>query len=90
MTRRCACVKANVKCSVACHGGKNQDNTPDCPNISSIIMRTQRGFRVRDRDDDNDDGGKRRRRNTAGRWASSKGNDLTEMGPNKGKRGTKE
>ena len=34
-TRRCACVKANTKCSIACHGGTNQDYTPDCPNISS-------------------------------------------------------
>ena len=49
-TRRCACVKAEAKCSIACHGGTNQDNTPDCPNISSMTIRTQRGHRVRDRD----------------------------------------
>ena len=35
MTRRCACVKAGVKCSVACHGGKNIYDGPTYPNISS-------------------------------------------------------
>lgn len=70
-TRRCACFKANVKCSIACHGGKDQDNIPDCPNISSMQMRTQKGHRTRDQGDGDDDSGKKRgkrlRKDTAGR-----------------------
>ncbi len=82
-TRRCACVKAEAKCSIACHGGTNQDNTPDCPNISSMAMRTQRGHRTRDRDQIAKEA-KRQRRNTAGRWVASKGNDLANEGGSKG------
>ena len=37
------CVKAQAKCSTACHGRTNQDNIPDCPNISSVVARIQRG-----------------------------------------------
>ena len=66
------------KCSIACHGGTNQDNTPDCPNISSMNMRTQRGHRVRDREQEEKEA-KRQRRNTAGRWIASKGNDLVDI-----------
>ena len=69
-TNRCACIKANAKCSIACHGGKNRHDTdPDCPNISSIQTRTQKGHRQRG----DDPGSKRQRRNTAGRWLDSKG-----------------
>lgn len=74
-TRRCACIKAEAKCSVACHGGSNQDNMPDCPNISSITMRTQRGHRTRNRDNEAQEA-KRQRRNRAGQWIASKGRDL--------------
>ena len=80
-TRRCACVKAEAKCSIACHGGTNQDNTPDCPNISSMTMRTQRGHRVRNRDQENKDA-KRQRRNTGGRWVATKGNELIDNSEN--------
>lgn len=76
-TRRCACVKAEAKCSIACHGGTNQDNTPDCPNISSMTTRTQRGHRIRDRDHMTKEA-KRQRRNTAGRWVASKGRELID------------
>ena len=41
-TRRCACAKANTECFVACHGAGNKDCLSDCPNISSMEMRTQR------------------------------------------------
>ena len=47
-TRRCACMKAKAKCLIACHEGINQDNTSDCPNISAMSVRTQRGHRTRD------------------------------------------
>ena len=43
-TRRYACVEAEVKCLIAYHDGKNQDNLSDGPNISSTIMRTQQGL----------------------------------------------
>ena len=81
-TRRCACIKAGTKCSIACHGGTNQDNTPDCPNISSMATRTQRGLRFRDKDSDKE--AKRQRRNTAGRWVASKGNGLAGDGDDVG------
>ena len=71
-TRRCACVKAEAKCSIACHGGTNQDNTPDCPNISAMSVRTQRGHRTRDVASE----AKRQRRDKAGHWIASKGNDM--------------
>ena len=61
-TRRCACVKAEAKCSIAYHGGTNQDNTPDCPNISAMSVRTQRGHRTRDVVNE----AKRQRRDKAG------------------------
>lgn len=52
---------------------RNQDNTPECPNISSMAMRTQQGHRKRNRDDKE---AKRQRRNSAGGWAASKGVNL--------------
>ena len=73
-TRRCPCVKAEAKCSIACHGGTNQDNTPDCPNISAPRMRTQRGHRTRDAANK----AKRQRRDKAGHWIASKGNDMVD------------
>ena len=81
-TRRCACFKVGTKCSIACHGGTNQDNTPDCPNISSMATRTQRGLRTRDNDGDKE--AKRQRRTKSGRWVASKGNDLAGNGDNMG------
>ena len=41
-------MKAEVKCLIICHRGTNQDNTPNCPNILAISIRTQRGYRIRD------------------------------------------
>ncbi len=90
-TRRCACVKAEVKCFIACHGGTNQDNTPDCSNISSMTMRTQRGHKIRDTEKEKREG-KRQRRNSAERWAASKGNNLVntkERGSKGGNKGDK-
>ena len=87
-TRRCACYKANAKCSIACHGGKDQDNMPECPNISSMTMRTQRGHRTRDQEVGNKEA-KRQRRNTAGRWAASKGSNLVDGKGNAGSRASK-
>ena len=86
-TRRCACVKAEAKCSIACHGGTNQDNTPDCPNISTMAMRTQRGHRTRDEESRMKET-KRQRRDRSGQWIASKGNELVENGGNS-RRGTK-
>ena len=77
-TRRCACVKAEAKCSIACHGGINQDSTPNYPNISTMAMRTQRGHRTRDQTKE----AKRQRRDKAGQWIASKGNDM--MNDNEG------
>ena len=37
---RYACIKAEVKCSIAYHGDKNQDDIPDCPNILSMTTRS--------------------------------------------------
>lgn len=88
-TRPCACVKAEAKCSIACHGGVNQDKTPDCPNISSMRMRTQRGHRTRDQDQGGKEA-KRQRRNRAGKWVASKGNDLVDNGGSSSRRGTRE
>ncbi len=82
-TRRCACFKAEAKCAIACHGGRDQDNTPDCSNISTMVMRIQRGHRVRDQDQEKE--AKRQRRNTAGRWVASKGNDLVDSSKGKKK-----
>lgn len=49
--RRCACIKADVKCSVACDGGKSgKDNDTECPNIAAPTMRTQKRLRVREND----------------------------------------
>lgn len=71
-TRRCACFKAGAKCSIDCHGGKNQDEIPDCPNISTMDKRTQKGHRQRDSRQEKQQE-KRRRRDEAGRWIQSKG-----------------
>lgn len=50
-TRRCACIKGGVKCSVACHGGKSgKDNDINCPNIAAPTMRTQKELRLREND----------------------------------------
>ena len=73
-TRRYACVKAETKCSIACHGGTNQDSTPDYSNISTMAMRTQREHRTRDQVQIKKT--KRQRRDKAGQWIASKGNDM--------------
>ena len=50
-----------------------------------MVMRTQRGYRTRDRDPDQiAKEAKRRRRNTAGRWVAGKGDDLVNKGASKG------
>ena len=59
---------------IACHGGTNEDNTPNCPNVSAMVMRTQQGHRPPDQDLDRE--ARRQQRNIAGQWAASKGNDL--------------
>ena len=64
-TRRCACFKAEVKCGVACHGGDENGET-DYPNIASPALRSQKGLRVRDRDEEGNSS-KRQRRETAER-----------------------
>ena len=67
-TRRCAYIKVDVRCSIACYGG---EAAGDCPNISTMSQRTQKGHRRRDTRDDGSK--KRQRRNTIGQWASTKG-----------------
>ena len=84
-TRRYACVKAEAKCSIACHGGTNQDNTPDCPNISSITMRIQRNYRTRDQGQAKE--AKRQRRDKVGQWIASKGNDVVNNKDSSSRRG---
>ena len=50
-TCQCACIKAGVKCSVACHGGKSgKDNDTNCPNIAAPTMRTHKELRLREND----------------------------------------
>ena len=56
LTRRCACVKAEVKCSIACHGGKNVHGGPTYPNISSAGTRGQKGLKVRNREEEAQEG----------------------------------
>ena len=63
-------------CSIACHGGTNQDNACDCIKILSIFIRTQRSDRVRNKEVNKEV--KRQRRNIAKRYAANKGNDLVE------------
>ena len=62
--RRCACLKADVKCGVACHGGADNDNV-ECPNLDIPQLRSQKVLRVRDRDDEGESS-KRQQRATAG------------------------
>ena len=64
-TRRCACVKADVKCGVACHGGGDNDHV-ECSNLDISHLRSQKGLRVRDRDDERESS-KRQRRGTVGK-----------------------
>lgn len=71
--------KVEAKCSIACYKQTNQNNTLDYSNISSIIVRTLRGYRLRDKENnDEETEAKRQRRNIARRWAANKGNDLIE------------
>ena len=73
-TRRCACVKAKAKCFITYHGGTNQDSTPNYSNISTMTMRTQRGYRTKDQVQAKVV--KRQRRDKAGQWIASKGNNI--------------
>ncbi len=66
-TRRCACVKADVKCGIACHGRGDNDNA-ECSNLDIPHLRSQKSLRVRDRDDEGESS-KRQRRGTAGKSA---------------------
>ena len=50
-TQGCACVKVDVKCWVACHGGGDNDNA-ECPNLDILHPRSQKGLRVRDKDNE--------------------------------------
>lgn len=71
----CACVKAEVKCSIACHGNKNSHGGPTSPNISSARIRGQRGLKDRNREEEaQDDQGesKRQRKDTGGKFAKSR------------------
>ena len=54
-TRRCACFKAEVKCGVACHEGEENSGI-DCPNIAAPTLLSQKGLRVRDRDEEGESG----------------------------------
>ena len=42
--------KAEATCFIACRGPTRQNDTPDCPNISSVVMRARRGHGIRDQD----------------------------------------
>lgn len=64
-TRRCACLKSDVKCGVACHGEEDNDHV-ECPNPDIPHLRSQKGLRVRDRDDEGESS-KRQRRGTVGK-----------------------
>ena len=68
-TRSCACVKADVKCKIACHGGGDKDNV-ECPNLDISHLRSQRSLRVRDRDDEGESS-KRQQRGTVGKRVTS-------------------
>ena len=80
-TLRNAYVKVEARCSIACYSGTNQwcqENTPGCPNVSSMILRAQRGYSARNKEYEKEAESERQRFNTAGRWAPSKGTDLVD------------
>ncbi len=56
LTRRCACVKAEVKYSIECHSDQNVYGGPTCPNISSAGTRGQKGLKVRNREEEAHEG----------------------------------
>lgn len=58
--RRYACIKAEVKCGIACHGG-DENCQSDCPNIAVPHLRSQKGLRVRDRDEEGEFSKRQRR-----------------------------
>lgn len=75
LTRRCACVKAEVNCSVTCHSGKNIYGGPTCPNISTAVTRGQKGLKDRDREEEVQEGQERsewQRKNTGGKLEKSR------------------
>ncbi len=58
-------MKADVHCGVACHGGGDNDNV-ECPNLNIPHLHSQKGLRVRDRDDEGESS-KRQRIGTVGK-----------------------
>ncbi len=75
LTRHCAYVKAEVKCSIACHGGKNVHGGPTCPNISSAGTKGQKGLKVRKKEEEAKEGqggSKRQRKDTVGKLVKSR------------------
>ena len=52
--------------------------TPGCPNVSSMILRAQRGYRARNKKYEREDETERQPFNTARRRAPSKGTDLVD------------
>ena len=68
---RCAC---EIKCSIACHSGKNLFGDPICPNISSAGTRGQKGLKVQNREEGAQEGqgrSKQQRKDTGGKLAKS-------------------
>ena len=59
-TLRCACVKADVKCRVACHVGGDNDNA-ECFNLDIPHQCSQKHLRVRDKDDEGESSKKQQR-----------------------------
>ena len=75
LTRHCAYVKAEVNCSIACHGGKNIHGGRTCPNISSAGTRGQRGLKVWNREKEvlkSQRGSKQQRKDTVGKLVKSR------------------
>ncbi len=64
-TQRCAWVKTDVICGIACHWGRDNDNA-EWANLDISHLRLQKSLRVRDRDDE-EESSKRHWRRTAGK-----------------------
>ena len=74
LTRCCASVKAEVKCSIVCHDDKNVHGGPTCLNISSAGTRGQKGLKVRNREEEAKEGqggSKQQRKDTVGKLIKS-------------------
>ena len=75
LTRRCACVKAKVKCSIVCHGSKNVHGSLTCSNISSVGEQGQKRLKVRNREKEAKKGqgeSKRQRKDTVRKLVKSR------------------